>query len=62
MLDQKMCGSDLSAVPAPICVGSDFRCRVMLGHVGLELLGVGALRGLPSRRLFLFVKVVWEIL
>ena len=37
-------------------------CAVMLGHVDLELLGVGVLRRLPSRLVGLGVEVVWQVL
>jgi hypothetical protein len=52
MLDQQVTCSDLAlvsgrAVRSP-SFGSDLRRTVVLGHVRLELLGVGSWRWLPS--------------
>jgi hypothetical protein len=49
MLNQQMTRPNLATVRITIQgIRSDFWCRVVLGHVGLELLGVGSWRGFPS--------------
>lgn len=61
MLDEQVGGADLALGAAADATGAGAGA-VVLGHVDLELLGVGALGGLPAGLLLLGVEVVGEVL
>lgn len=59
VLEEQMCDADLARLGA---LGGGEGAAVELGHIDLELLGVGALWGLPPRVLLGGVEVVGQVL
>lgn len=65
MLDQQVAGADLAAAGVAVQaarVRGQLALAVVLGHVRLELLGVGARGRLPARLLLCLVEVVGQVL
>lgn len=66
VLDEQVGSSDLSTISRASIgtagIGPDLWSRVVLCHVGLELLSVGSRGWFPSRQFLAFVEVVGEVL
>lgn len=62
MLNEQVGSANLALCRGPPCAATKGAGAVVLGHVKLELLGVGALWRLPAGLLLLGVEVVGEVL